>query len=372
MENTGGLRGLENLVLKQDGCTMCGACLGLCPYLQEWRGRIVKLHDCDLQEGRCYLHCPRTKVDLPALYDARFPDREIPVEMGVVRALFMARAVDSELRSRGQSGAVVSALVGVALEEGMVQAAILTQRGQDLLPMGRRVTTREEVLECAGSSYVASPTVVALNRGPWNGTERIAFVGVPCQVMATAKMRTCGLGQPGPAARVVLTIGLFCTWALSYDPFIGFLRERLHGQEIRGMDISPPPERMLRVRTIGGEVEIPVDEIRPFIRSACSVCPDMTSELADLSVGTVEGEPGWNTVVVRTEVASSLLEKAREKGVLETRPLPKANEDHLLEASLMKKRRALVRLRDRGELEGGYLVLGPGWESLLSQQGVES
>lgn len=368
MEQNKGMQGLQSLVLGRDLCTMCGACAGLCPYLQDWKGRIVKLHDCDLAEGRCYAHCPRTRVDLPGLYRAKFGDESIPLGMGVVKGLFMARARDQELRAKAQSGGVVSALVSLALEDGLVDAAVLTQRGEDLLPVGRKVTRKEEVLECAGSSYVAAPTLATLNRGPWEGQERIALVGVPCQVLALARMQACGLGQPGPASRVELTIGLFCTWALSHGPFLAFLKERLDNEALHGMDISPPPERMLRVRTSLGIREIPVDEIRPFIRPTCSVCVDMTSELADLSVGTVEGEPGWNTIIVRTEAGGSLLDRALARGILDVRSLAEANQAHLLEASLLKKRRALANLRQRGELDCGYLVLEPGWRGLSGEQ----
>lgn len=362
MDQNRGLKGLESLVLGQGLCTMCGACARMCPYLEAFKGRIVKLHDCDLAEGRCYAHCPRTVLDLTALNRNRFGSEEVPVELGFHNRILMARGLDPELLQKAQTGGVVSSLVALALEENLVDAAVLTQRGKDLLPSGRIVTCREEVLECAGSSYVASASLAALNKGPWNGQERIAVVGVPCQISALEKMRSCELVQDAPAAkRVVLSIGLFCTWALSYAPFIAFLKHRLQSHVVEAMDISPPPERVLRVRTSGGTMEIPVDEIRPFIQPACGLCADMTSELADISVGTVEGEPGWNTLIIRTQAGESLLEKALVKQLLEVKPLPPAHVEHLFQASMLKKRRALEAIKNMEDKQCGYLLADSRW-----------
>jgi coenzyme F420 hydrogenase subunit beta len=83
----------------------------------------------------------------------------------------------------------------------------------------------------------------------------------------------------------------------------------------------------------------------------------MTAELSDISVGTVEGKEGWNTVIVRTATGEDLLRRAKKAGIIETRPLPKNNLDHLIEASLLKKKRALDALKERGGIETGYLTL---------------
>lgn len=361
MDQNKGLKGLESLVLGRGLCTMCGACARICPYLETFNGRIVKLHDCDLAEGRCFAHCPRTVLDLAALNRNRFGSGEVPVELGFQKKLLMARGLDPELVGRAQTGGVVSSLVALALEEGLVDAAVLTQRGKDLVPSGRVVTHREEVLECAGSSYVASPSLAALNKGPWQGHERIAVVGVPCQISALEKMKSSELLQDSPAKRVVLSIGLFCTWALSHAPFISFLKQKLVSEVVQSMDISPPPERILRVRTSAGMRQIPVEEIRPFIQPGCALCADMTSELADLSVGTVEGEPGWNTLILRTRAGESLLERAISKGILDVKSLPSENAQHLALASMLKKSRALEALKNMENGKCGYLIADAEW-----------
>jgi coenzyme F420 hydrogenase subunit beta len=266
----------------------------------------------------------------------------------------MARALAPA--GRAQNGGVVSALVDLALGEGLIHATVLTERDGELLPQGRIARRREEVISCAGSSYAAGYTLEALNRGPWEGEERIGVVGLPCQVLALSRMKASPLEKRTPVDRVELVIGLFCTWALDYYPFMKFLKARFGDRQISKMDITPPPERFLHV-TAGEERHvIPLDEVRSFIRPSCQVCLDMTGELSDLSVGTVEGEEGWNTVIIRSPKGEDLLRLAESKGVLETRKYPDHKWVHLKEASILKKRRALSALRASGE---NYLILSP-------------
>ncbi len=343
-----GLKGLEERVFQKDLCTACGACLSLCPYLRSWQGRVVKLHDCDLDEGRCFAYCPRTEVDLDQIHRKVFGKGYEEVEMGPVRTVFMARAKEPLWRERAQAGGVVSALIDFALRRGIIQDAILTQRELNLLPKGQILSKREEILACAGSSYVSGPTLEALNRGPWNGEERIGIVGLPCQTLALARMKASSLEKKSPIDKVSLVIGLFCTWALEYEGFDAFLRERLGQRRIERLEITPPPERLLKIDTGGQSHIIPVDEIRPFIRNGCGVCLDMTAELSDISVGTVEGLEGWNTVIIRSDRGEALFKEAEEEGIVEYQPLPKDHVNHLREASLLKKRRGLDSLKEKG------------------------
>jgi coenzyme F420 hydrogenase subunit beta len=290
--------------------------------------------------------------------------------MGPFREIMMARAKDPIWTKRAQTGGVVSALIDFALREGVIQAGVLTPRDGDLLPQGKIITSRKAILGCAGSSYVSGPTLEALNRGPWKGEERIGIVGLPCQVLALARMKTSELEKKTPIDRVDLVIGLFCTWALDYKPFMAFLFERVGSRSIKKLNITPPPERILEVTSGGTLYRIPVDDIRSFIRPGCRVCLDMTAELSDISVGTVEGKEGWNTVIVRTAMGENLLRRAKKAGVIETRPLSKDNLDHLKEASLLKKRRAIDALKGKEGVETAYFNLSANLiKRILSESG---
>jgi coenzyme F420 hydrogenase subunit beta len=315
------------------------------------------MDECDLEEGRCFSYCPRTEVDLDSIHKKVFGQGYQDVTMGPIKRVIMARAKDSAFRDKAQTGGVVSALIDFAMKEGIIDAAVLTQRDAKHLPQGRVIRNRDEILACAGSSYVAGSTLESLNKGPWEGSEKIGVIGTPCQVLALGKMKASPIEKQTPIDNVALVIGLFCTWALSYAPFIAYLKERVDGARIKKLDITPPPERLLKVTTDEKVMDIPIDEIRPFIRPTCGVCLDMTSELSDISIGTVEGVEGWNTVVTRTDRGEELIDQADAAGVIETQPLPEENLKHLKEASLLKKRRAISAMEERGEADNGYLIL---------------
>lgn len=356
-EGNRGLKALEEKVFHQERCTACGACLSLCPYLRSWKGKVVKIDDCNLEEGRCFAYCPRTDFDLDEIYQGIFGESYIEIEMGHVRKILVARAKDPLLRKKAQTGGVVSAFVDFALREKMIQAGILSPRDGNLLPHGRIIRGRKGVFSAAGSSYVSGPTLEALNRGPWEGEERIGIVGLPCQVLALARMKISKLEKRTPIDRVALVIGLFCTWALDYEPFMAFLYERIDGYSVKRLNITPPPERIFEVTAGNKLYRIPVDDVRSFIKPSCRVCLDMTAELSDISVGTVEGKEGWNTVIIRTAAGEALLKRAKKAGVIETRPLPKSKLSHLKEASLLKKRRALDAFNGKGGIENAYFHL---------------
>jgi len=343
-----GLKGLEEQVLSQNLCTVCGACLSLCPYLRSYQGRVVKLHDCSLEEGRCFSYCPRAEVD-HGWIETNVKDRvEYDLHIGPVRAVLMARAKDPDLRQRAQSGGVVSALIDFTIRKKVIDAAILTLRDGNLPPKGQIVRNHEEILNYAGSSYVSGPTLEVLHKGPWQGEERIGVVGLPCQVQALSKMKSSILEKRTPVDRVELVIGLFCTWALEYERFQDFLKERLGKWPVVKMEITPPPDRLLRIHTHGSLEIVPVDEIRPFIRKGCQVCVDMTAELSDISVGTVEGIEGWNTIILRSDRGARLFKEAETEGVVESEPLAEEHFEHLCEASLLKKERGIKAYREKG------------------------
>ena len=253
------------------------------------------------------------------------------IEMGPVRKILMARARDPIWRKKAQSGGVVSALIDYALKKKAIDAAILTPRDTDFLPKGRIVRNREDILNCAGSSYVSGPTLEALHKGPWQEEEKIGVVGLPCHALALAKMRTAPVEKKGSIDKVNLVIGLFCTWALEYEKLMVFLKKRVGEGCIEKMDITPPPERLFKIKMADGLHNLPVDEIRPFIRNGCRVCFDMTAEFSDISVGTVEGIEGWNTVILRSDTGEDLFKKAEGEGIIESKPLPA---DHL---NILKK-----------------------------------
>jgi coenzyme F420 hydrogenase subunit beta len=273
------------------------------------------------------------------LFDAGYDDNGI----GNYLEAFASRSSRDEWIRVAQAGGAVSSLVITALEEGLIDAAILTRgEGDDGFPKGVVVTSPEDVLSCAGSKFMAAHSLEAMKEALEKDCSRIGAVGLPCQVKALRKMALHDLKDEGFKERVRLVIGLFCNWALSPRDFVPFLKAKARDRKIVRVDIPPPPEKVLSWVTEEGHDDVSLDDIRPMILPACGYCDDMTSEFADVSVGMFEGRPGWNTMIVRTETGRQLVERALLKGALRAEPFPEENLERLREASIAKKARAGV------------------------------
>ena len=337
---------LQRRVIKENLCTYCGACTGMCPYFVPHEGKIVGRDKCGLSRGRCYDFCPRLAVDTERLHDLMFGSPYESDDIGLVKDVFIARAASPEIASAGQYGGVVTALGCVALEGGMVDSVVATDSTDTCLPAGRIASTRADLVDCAGSSYVASATVEAFNRGVReNGIRKMAVICTPCQSLALANMRFSETGEQNGMNKLGLVIGLFCTWALSYEGFASYLKDRVSVHDVIKVDIPPPPANTFDVYCkTSGRVSLPLTEVRNFVREACTYCIDMTAEFTDVSVGAAEGIEGWNTVIVRSDSGRELIEKAVKQGVITIKTMPEENLRHLRDASLLKKKRALKNI----------------------------
>ncbi|BCS98440.1 hypothetical protein DSLASN_40720 [Desulfoluna limicola] len=333
-------------------CVNCGGCVGLCPYFRSHRGRVSMLFDCTLDEGRCHAHCPKVEVDMDAVSRSILGVPYTGDPAGSIRRIVKARAGENMAgRAPYQNGGAVSSLLALAFESGLIDAAALTER-KGLIPHPCVVTDVDGVLACASSKYMASPTVSAVHEAMAMGFQRIAMVGTPCQVTSVGQMRSNALGRYD-SDPMALTIGLFCTWALDTRDLAAMAREVLDLATVTGMDVPPPPASVFSFKTTNGTVNLPLETVRDAIPGGCRICPDMTAEFTDLSVGAMEGDTSWNTVICRTEAGEALFDEAVSKGYLESAPLTAEQVEGLLNASAAKKSRALTKALEDGVLNNG-------------------
>ncbi len=341
-----GSKELVEDVFDKDLCIGCGACIDLCPYLKSHKGKTTQLFPCDLSTGRCYAYCPKAEVNLDELSKHVWGVPYDGSPLGSHQKILASRAGKEMIKGSFQAGGTVSALVIKALKEGLIEAAVLTDRDM-LTPVPRLVTSPKEVIECATSKYMASPTLSAINAAVGRGCKDLGVVGTPCQLTALTQMRANPVEEEGFVDPVGITIGLFCNWSLDTRQLMALLSENLDISTIQSMDIPPPPAEVMVLTTDAGKMEIPLSKIKPLIPQACFICPDMTSELSDVSVGMFEGRPGWNTLIVRSEKGADLIERAKRDRFLETEEMPGESVEHLVKAAADKKERSLRTLKRR-------------------------
>ena len=155
---------LKKNVLDTGLCTGCGACVSLCPYQVIYHDRTVQLHTCHLEDGKCHAFCPRTDVDLAQLRDSLFESQDMTPEIGSVKGYYFSRACDAQLREISQHGGTVTALMEVALTEGLIDSAIVSSRNQDISQGGISIKNKTDLRKNAGSQFTVSPTVAAFNK----------------------------------------------------------------------------------------------------------------------------------------------------------------------------------------------------------------
>ena len=344
-----GPRELLEDVHRKGLCVGCGACVDLCPYFKSYKGRIAMLFPCHRTSGRCYAYCPKTEVDLDLLARRLWDTSYDGEPMGHFVKIMTTRAGEKGPKGSFQAGGTVSSLISFALEEGVLDSAVLTGR-EGMVPVPRLVTRSEAVAGCASSKYTAAPTLSALHRAVREGYSRIGVVATPCQTTAIAKMRIHSARGEDLSSRVGLVVGLFCTWALDTRGLVKLLSERVDAAAVGKMDIPPPPAEMMVIETGKGDLEIGLGDIRPLVPEGCRFCPDMTAEWADVSVGVLEEDPRRNTLVIRTKRGMEIVERALKSGWLSGRDISEGARSHLALAAANKRKRALQRAREQGTL----------------------
>ena len=346
-------------------CMGCGTCAGVCPLgavemvHDQRRGVYVPRVDDNLcnQCGLCYQVCPGHAVDIDALDMALFGKLPDYPWLGNYIQCYLGHATDYDIRFNATSGGLVTTLLIHALEEGMIDGAIVTRMRQDrpLEPQVFIARTPEEIIEAARSKYCPVPANAGL-REVMESSGRYAAVGLPCHVHGIRKAQ-----QLAGAVRekVVLVLGLVCSnsatflgteyylMQLGIDPnevtrldyrgrgWVGYITVRLKSGEEVSISKSMGHVRV-RLEDDGrtavpepGESRFRRQALhqyafhRAFVIPRCLVCCDQTAELADLSFGDARlpetrGETaGKSLVVSRTGAGENLLRRAESTGKLE-------------------------------------------------------
>ncbi|HZJ84679.1 MAG TPA: Coenzyme F420 hydrogenase/dehydrogenase, beta subunit C-terminal domain [Syntrophomonadaceae bacterium] len=330
---------LKNDVLNNGTCALCGACLDWCPYIKNMEDHLVLRFDCNVPHGRCYSLCPRTFTDWEEVSNHFLP--AIPKDEKIGPYLKVHKVKASQAIDGQQDGGTVTHLLKTVLEEELVETVLLTKTDDNIVPQALLTNDLTEVEKAAGSRFLAAPSFRKLIDAQLDGTKRMAVVGRPCQIQAVRKWDY--FRRPERDSVDVIGIGLFCMWSLKWD-FQDFLEEEFAGEKVERLVML---QDGVKVITDKQTKHISAEELGPYTRpEGCNYCLDMTSELADISVGALEIEPGWNTVIIRTNKGQELFDKAVEKGYLVVEDYPEDELNRLKDASLGKKVRSFKHIME--------------------------
>ena len=71
----------------------------------------------------------------------------------------------------------------------------------------------------------------------------------------------------------------------------------------------------------GEELDVDLKEVQSYARHTCHFCDDLTSEYADISVGSIGSQGGWSSVITRSKEADKVFQGAVEDGLIEVQNL---------------------------------------------------
>ena len=333
---------LEKVVLAEK-CMGCAACVVVCPfvclqYSEETPKLVKKCEAC----GICPRVCPRYDLSYPALEKFAFErERKPEEEFGIYRRIVVAKSSDENVLQVCQDGGVVTSLLVFALENGMIDGAVVSGISEEkpFYPISRLATNPQEVLECAGTRYSYSPNLLAFHEAIKLKKRDLAFVGTPCQIHALRKIQIIPLRKYADPLK--FTIGLMCTESFTYE---GLMEKQIEGT--LGVNLHSVKKINIKAKVLvtqrSGEIKvIPLAEAKRYTRKSCTFCTDFSGELADISAGGL-GLSGWTVCVIRTRVGEELFEGAEGAGVLKTMPIEEEKGALDLLTKLSKRKRKTV------------------------------
>lgn len=341
-----------------DFCTRCGSCVASCPPFSielEEEGPVLK-GECDRDScSLCSEQCPQFVNDLE-MAEHVFGEKPEPEGIGIYQDAYAAKTNSPEIQTKSQDGGIVTTLLTTLLEDGFISGAVVMGLGDEpWRPTPKIVLTPEEVIECAGTKYSPAPMLAgARDAVDLYYLERMALVGTPCQIKAFRRMEVGERVARRISSRVRLVIGLFCMENFPYQNIGRIVEEKFDFDlsDVAKFDIDKG--KFIVYRTKKSKKDVDVKELDQFVFTPCRVCSDFTSELADVSIGSVGSPAGYSTVLVRTQGGIQAFNRGVQAEAFETEPLEevKPGLKTVKKVSSSKKRGAreeIERRMDAGE-----------------------
>jgi len=230
---------------------------------------------------------------------------------------------DGDIAARGENGGVVTSLLKLALQDGMVDGVLTVSRGGSRFEgVPTYVTDPQKLTACAGSLHFASPSLArSLRKHLETHANRVAVVCRSCDARAVielAKINQLNIEN-------VLMIGINCSGTLSPVPHIEMLRGldldpyRLEWEDIDGSTL------VMRFED-GQERRFDLTELEQQglgRRANCLRCEHPVPRMADLACGKwglEEDDRGRTIVEICSQKGKALLERAVESGIVEVSP----------------------------------------------------
>jgi coenzyme F420 hydrogenase subunit beta len=244
-------------------------------------------------------------------------------------------AADEALRYKGSSGGLASALALFCVERnGMAGVVhIGSNPKKPWLNETRLSSSYEELNSNTGSRYSPASPCDGFHLAEESDSP-CAFIGKPCDVEGLRKAQKL---RPELREKIPCAIGIFCAGTPSTKATLDLLKkhhadlDRLEAFRYRGNG-WPGMSSMSYEGEPSARDLLSYEESWGFLQSyrplRCHLCPDGTSEFADVACGDPwyrpieDDEPGRSLVIVRTETGRRLVRDAMAAGYVHLEEAP--------------------------------------------------
>lgn len=311
-------------------CTGCGACYFACDKANVTLVNIESAgirprfkSDCGTCTA-CLTICPGYHIDGAAPSSgANHP------ELGPVLEIWEGHAADPEIRFRGSSGGVLTALALFCLDREDMASVLHTAMDESTPWTNKTVQShnRTELLARTGSRYAPSSPCEGLQQIE-DSSKPCVFIGKPCDASAVSMLSS---SRPQLSRKIGLSLTFFCAGTPSTKGTLDLLKS---------LDAPPHQVSAVRYRGDGWPGKFSVSgsngtngkslsyqdswsRLAGYRPLRCHLCPDGLGQSADISCGDAwerfsdTPNPGRSIVIVRTPRGRDILRRAIEAKYVE-------------------------------------------------------
>ena len=351
-------------VVKADLCTGCGTCVSLCPngaielVIDDKKGIYVPiLNDATCNNcGTCYKVCPGHSVDFKDLNLEIFRKEPDDILIGNYTNCYIGHANDYEIRYNSAAGGLVTQLLIFALEEGIIDGALVTRmkKSNPLEPEPFIARTREEIIESSKSKYCPVPANIALNEIlESKEDEKFAVVGLPCHIHG---IRKAELINEKLKEKIVLHLGILCSINRNFLATKYLLQKfNIKKEDVAKLDYRGEGWMGCMSITLknGSKKLSPylvywTHILRSyFVPIRCTLCSDQSCELADISLGDIwlpefrDDKIGTSVIISRNKIGEQILQNAVLKRKIELTNIDRSKVVKSQKFSLLFKKSSL-------------------------------
>ncbi|HAG08392.1 MAG TPA: hypothetical protein DCK87_02320, partial [Desulfotomaculum sp.] len=325
-------------VVKKGLCTGCGTCEAICPkeaikMTIDPRRAVYfprldkdKCTECTI----CIKNCTGSFFDFRSMNLELFEKEPDNSMLGNYLSCYYGYSTDEEIRYNSASGGFITQLLIYALEENIIQGALVTGMNSKMPfePITYIARTKEEIISASKSKYCPVSANIALKEIICaNKDDKFAIVGLPCHIHGVRQLM---LNNVDFQKKIFLCIGLFCSHTNNFK--MAEFVAKWHNvkiEDIIKIDYRGEgwPGSMSLFLKDGSKKLIPftdygiVHSLNLFTPPRCLLCMDGLANFADIScadawfLGLNNDCAGYSLVISRNQKAEQLIKEVISKKI---------------------------------------------------------